>query len=262
MSGMLAVLKGGAGFRLTEENLISILGTKYWDPARSPIKMFWDIGIGLGSDEERLRYWRHEVLKHIISRIAAEQSRKAQRRNALAQLVVVQESIAHRGVAYRLENEYLPVVLESYPDPEDAHQDIDWKKGRLAVDFTVLGAVHVCLLDIVSRAFGVDWKMLEAQMDVLRDLHEMITKFKFTLATLDIADPDTFDHDLAIVLSGLSEPVARMMRSELKDLEQVVVDGLFDASRAKESVERMKRMRAEFMSTTLGFDLNDPNLSA
>ena len=49
MSGVLAALKGGAGFRLTEENLISILGKKYWDPARSPIKMFWDIGIGVPS---------------------------------------------------------------------------------------------------------------------------------------------------------------------------------------------------------------------
>ncbi|MFZ1728110.1 MAG: hypothetical protein WAU13_15805 [Albidovulum sp.] len=260
MSGVLAALKGGAGFRLTEENLISILSTKYWDPAHSPIKMFWDIGIGIGSDEERLHYWRHEILNHIILKVSTEPSGKAQRRNALAQLVSVQESIAHRGAAMQLQDEYLPKALSDYPSALDAHQDIEWKKGRLAVDFTILGAVHICLENIVSRGFGIDWNTIEAQMAILRDLHQMITKFKFTLATLNVTDPDTFDPDMATVIAGLSEPVIRMMKSELSVLEQAVVDRQFDVSRAEEVVERLKRMRADFMLETLGIDMNDPDL--
>ncbi|KAA0909477.1 hypothetical protein FLO80_21445 [Aquicoccus porphyridii] len=256
MSAVFSALKGSVGLRLTEKNIISLLGTKYSAPARSPIKTFWDIGVGVGSDEERLRYWRHEILGHIISKIAAEPSGKSQRRTALAQLVSVQESIAHRGTAYNLQDEYLPEVLADYPNAEDAHQGIEWKKGRLAVDFTVLGAVHVCLLDIVSRGFGADWKKIEAQMDVLRDLHEMIVKFKFTLATLHTTDPITFDQDAALVISGLSEPVVRMMRSELSVLEQATVDGQFDVPRAQEIIERMKRMRADFMRERLDIHLN------
>lgn len=260
MSGILAALKGGVGFRLTEENLISILGPKYWDPARSPIKMFWDIGIGVGSDADRLRYWRHDILGQIISGILAEPSGKAQRRNALAQLVTVQESIAHRGAALQLQDEYLPIALADYPSALEVHQDVEWKKGRLAVDFAVLGAVHICLQNIVSRGFGIDWDTIEAQMVMLRDLHQMITKFKFTLATLDVTGPDTFDPDVATIIAGLSEPVIRMMRSELSVLEQAVVDRQFDVSRAEEVVERMKRMRGDFMLETLGIDMNDPDL--